>query len=80
MRKTILITLLFLGALGFINAQQEPMYTQYMFNSLSFNPAYAGSHEYMSIRLLYRNQWVDFEGAPESQTFTIHSPVNDRIQ
>lgn len=79
MRKTILITLLFLGTLGFMNAQQEPMYTQYMFNTLSFNPAYAGSHEYMSIRLLYRNQWVDFEGAPESQTFTIHSPVNDRI-
>ena len=64
---------------GFVNAQQEPMFTQYMFNSLSFNPAYAGSHEYMSIRLLYRNQWVDFDGAPKTQTFTIHSPVNDRI-
>jgi len=79
MRKTILITLLFLGMFGFIKAQQEPMFTQYMFNSLSFNPAYAGSHEYMSIRLLYRNQWVDFDGAPKTQTFTIHSPVNDRI-
>ena len=55
------------------------MFTKYMFNSLSFNPAYAGSHEYMSIRLLYRNQWVGFENAPQTQTFTIHSPVNDRI-
>ncbi len=79
MRKTILITLLFLGTLGFMNAQQEPLYTQYMFNSLSFNPAYAGSKEYLSVGLLYRNQWLDVEGAPESQTFTIHSPVNDRI-
>lgn len=79
MRKTILITLFFLGMFGIINAQQEPLYTQYMFNSLSFNPAYAGSHEYMSIRLLYRNQWVDFEGAPKSQTFTVHSPISDRV-
>ncbi len=67
------------GVMGFMNAQQEPMYTKYMFNSLSFNPAYAGSHEYMSIRLLYRNQWVGYEGAPQSQTVTAHTPLNDRI-
>jgi len=79
MRKTLLVTILFIGIMGFLNAQQEPMYTKYMFNSLSYNPAYAGSHEYMSVRLLYRNQWVGFEGAPESQTVTVHSPVNDRI-
>jgi len=79
MRKTSLITLFIVGLWGFMNAQQEPMFTKYMFNSLSFNPAYAGSHEYMSVRLLYRKQWVDFAGAPETQTFTIHSPVNDRI-
>ncbi len=79
MRKTSLITLLLIGMWGLMNAQQEPMFTKYMFNSLSFNPGYAGSHEYMSVRLLYRKQWVDFAGAPETQTFTIHSPVNDRI-
>ena len=79
MRKTLLITLLFIGYLSTSNAQQEAMFTKYMFNSLSYNPAYAGSHEFLSVRLLYRNQWVDFEGAPESQTLTIHTPVNDRI-
>ena len=55
------------------------MFTKYMFNSLVYNPAFAGSPEYMRIRLLYRNQWVSMEGAPESQSFTIHSPVNEKI-
>ena len=60
-------------------SQQDPMFTKYMFNSLSFNPAYAGSHDYMSVRLLYRDQWWGTPGAPTSQTFTVHSPVGKRV-
>ena len=56
-------------------AQQDPQFTQYMFNMLPLNPAYAGSAERVSIKALSRHQWVGFDGAPTTQTITIHSPV-----
>ena len=56
-------------------AQQQAMYTQYMFNGLALNPAYAGSHESISLTGLARFQWVGIEGAPRTQTFSVHSPV-----
>ncbi len=58
--------------------QQDAMYTKYMFNSLVYNPAYAGSKGYMSVILLHRTQWWSIPGAPYSQTFSIHSPVGNR--
>jgi len=61
------------------NAQQDAMFTKYMFNTLVFNPAYAGSYDHLSVNLLYRNQWTGIEGAPETQTLTVHSPVSDRV-
>lgn len=57
------------------NAQQDPMYTQYMYNTLSVNPGYAGSRGALSITGLLREQWVGFEGAPSTQTLTLHSPI-----
>lgn len=56
------------------NAQQETMYTQYMSNVLSVNPAYAGSKDMLSISAVSRNQWVGIDGAPVTQTFSVHSP------
>lgn len=56
-------------------AQQDPQFTQYMFNLLALNPAYAGSSERVSLKALSRHQWVGFEGAPTTQTLTMHSPV-----
>lgn len=56
-------------------AQQDPQFTQYMFNLLAINPAYAGSAERVSIKALTRHQWVGFSGAPTTQTLTIHAPV-----
>ncbi|MBK9515192.1 MAG: type IX secretion system membrane protein PorP/SprF [Flavobacteriales bacterium] len=56
-------------------AQQDPQFTQYMFNMLALNPAYAGSADRVSLKGLTRHQWVGFEGAPTTQTLTIHSPV-----
>ncbi|MEO1517398.1 MAG: type IX secretion system membrane protein PorP/SprF [Bacteroidota bacterium] len=60
-------------------SQQDPMFTKYMFNGLAYNPAFAGSPGYMSARMIYRNQWWAFEGAPTTQSFTIHSPVRERV-
>lgn len=59
-------------------AQNEPMYSQYMFNTLPLNPAYAGSQENLSITAVYRKQWLDMEGAPSTQTLSAHSPVKNK--
>lgn len=59
-------------------AQQEAQYTQYMYNTTSVNPAYAGSRNTLSITGLHRSQWVGINGAPETQTLNIHSPVGKR--
>ena len=56
-------------------AQQDPQFTQYMFNLLAINPAYAGSEERVSLKALSRHQWVGFDGAPTTQTLTVHSPL-----
>ncbi|MEM8765711.1 MAG: type IX secretion system membrane protein PorP/SprF [Bacteroidota bacterium] len=62
------------------NAQQDAQYTQYMFNTLSVNPAYAGSRGQLSFAGLYRSQWAGLAGAPETFTFNLHSPVrNSRL-
>ncbi|WP_299578771.1 type IX secretion system membrane protein PorP/SprF [uncultured Sunxiuqinia sp.] len=57
-------------------AQQDPMYTQYMNNILSVNPAYAGSGNVLSLMVMSRNQWVSFEGAPATQSFVMHAPIS----
>jgi len=61
------------------NAQQDPQYTQYMYNMNVVNPAYAGSRESLSIGLLYRDQWSGFDGAPRTFTFNAHAPVGNGL-
>ncbi|MCB0373281.1 MAG: type IX secretion system membrane protein PorP/SprF [Muricauda sp.] len=56
-------------------AQQDPQYTQYMYNTQVVNPAYAGSRDVLSFGILGRTQWVDFEGSPQTGTFTVNSPI-----
>lgn len=69
-----IIILILLGTFS-SNAQQDPQYTQYMYNTEVINPAYAGNRETLSFGLLYRTQWVGFEGAPKTATFTANSPI-----
>jgi type IX secretion system PorP/SprF family membrane protein len=64
-----------LGVSTAMLAQQDPQFTQYMFNMLSLNPAYAGSADRVELKGLTRHQWVGFEGAPTTQTLTVHSPL-----
>lgn len=73
--KFISILLLLLLTASSVSAQQEAMYTHYMYNTLAVNPAYAGSRDALTITLLHRSQWVSFPGAPKTQTLTAHSPV-----
>lgn len=79
MRKRFYLGLiiLFIG-IGNIKAQQEPMFTQYMFNSLSVNPAYAGTTEALNLNTLTRLQWVGLEGSPETFSLTAHTPIQGR--
>lgn len=60
--------------------QQDPQYTQYMYNTMSVNPAYAGQREVLSITGLHRSQWVGIDGAPQTQSLGVHTPLrNERI-
>jgi type IX secretion system PorP/SprF family membrane protein len=79
MRKITLATCLIFCLSQIATAQQDPMYTKYMFNMLAYNPAVAGSPEYLTIRLLHRTQWWGIDGGPVTQSFSIHSPMKERI-
>ncbi|KIO50746.1 PorP/SprF family type IX secretion system membrane protein [Flavobacterium hibernum] len=58
-------------------AQQDAQFTQYMYNTINVNPAYAGSRGALSIFGLYRTQWVGLDGAPETSSFSVNSPINN---
>jgi type IX secretion system PorP/SprF family membrane protein len=58
-------------------AQQDAQYTQYMYNTISVNPGYAGSRDVLSLTGLYRTQWVGLEGAPKTMTFSGHTPLRN---
>lgn len=62
-----------------VRAQQDPQYTQYMYNMNVVNPAYAGSKESLSLTALYRNQWSGLDGNPVTFTFSGHSPISEKI-
>lgn len=75
--KTKLITLV-LGLIGIMGyAQQDSQYTQYMYNTININPAYAGSREVLSIFGLHRSQWIGLDGAPTTNAFSINTPIGD---
>ncbi|MCZ6898867.1 MAG: type IX secretion system membrane protein PorP/SprF [Bacteroidetes bacterium] len=59
------------------NAQQKTIISQYMFNQLPLNPAVAGSHGQFSATFSYRDQWVNFEGAPQTSIFSVHTGITD---
>lgn len=62
-----------------IFAQQDPQYTQYMYNMNIINPAYAGSKGFTSIGILGRTQWVGVDGAPQTATLSINGPVGKNV-
>ncbi len=74
--KIVLIMVLTSWSSG-LYAQQIPMYTHYMFNTLVVNPAYAGSRDALTITALHRSQWVGFKEAPLTQTLTMHAPLRN---
>ena len=77
MKKLTIIAVLLLALQTY--GQQDPQYTQYMYNMNIINPAYAGSRENLSFGLLYRNQWTAIDGGPETGTFFGHSPIGNNL-
>lgn len=76
--KKIFTIITMLSVFG-VAAQQDPQYTQYMYNTLSVNSAYAGSLGHLAITGIYRTQWVGLEGAPKTQSFTLDTPVAKNV-
>ena len=77
MKKLSIVAILLLTFQTY--GQQDPQYTQYMYNMNIINPAYAGSRENLSFGLLYRNQWVGLDGSPETGTLFVHSPIGNNL-
>jgi type IX secretion system PorP/SprF family membrane protein len=79
MKKLLLPTLLIVLTFLEVTAQQDPHYTQYMYNMNVINPAYAGSKENLSFGLLYRKQWIEIEDAPTTFSFSGSTPVGKNV-
>lgn len=89
--KLLFCFVIFAATIHHADAQQEPQYTQFMYNKLPLNAGYTGARGCLSMRALYRYQWVKIDGAPQTTSFSIHSPfkkdnnalgfyfVNDRL-
>jgi type IX secretion system PorP/SprF family membrane protein len=76
MKTRILIFVLILTASASF-AQQDAQFTQYMYNTINVNPAYAGSRGVMSIFGLHRTQWVGLDGAPVTNALSFNTPINN---
>lgn len=77
-KKLYILYIIFSFFSSLVCAQQQVMFTQYMFNGLAINPAYAGSSDGINFTALARRQWIKMEGAPSTETFSVHGPVRNR--
>ena len=79
--KKVRIIIMLLATMFFtleLSAQQDAQYTQWQWNKLSFNPAYAGSTDNLSLTILGRSQWVGLEGAPKTGSISLHAPFKSK--
>jgi type IX secretion system PorP/SprF family membrane protein len=78
-RLKLFAAIIFCGYSSVVAAQQDAQYTQYMYNTITINPAYAGSRGVLSIFGLHRTQWVGLDGAPVTNSFSLNSPVSSNM-
>lgn len=80
MIKNILILAMIFSWIDFMSAQQNQMYTQFGFNKLNLNPAFAGNEQYINITGIYRDQWNGFPGAPDAQVLSVDlARIKERV-
>jgi type IX secretion system PorP/SprF family membrane protein len=77
--KCVAILLLITLCSNALLAQQDPQYTQYMYNPININPGYAGSRGVTSIFALHRAQWVGLEGAPVTNSVSLNAPIGRNV-
>lgn len=78
--KKIILSIIVCFSMFQLYSQQDAMFTHYSFNTIAINPGYAGSRDALTVTGLNRLQWVDFDGAPVTQTLTLHAPIaNEKI-
>ena len=75
MMKKLITPIIYIGVLGWLQAQQLPQYSLYMLNPYAFNPAVAGTENTLILNGVYRQQWSDLQGAPVGQSLNAHLPV-----
>ena len=76
--RIVFFVLMLTGIVSY--AQQDAQFTQYMYNTININPAYAGSRGFMSLFALHRTQWIGLDGAPVTNSFSINTPIaNSKI-
>ena len=73
--KATLTSIILMICVTVAKSQQDPMFTQYMFNQVIVNPGYAGSGEVANVTVLNRQQWVGFDGAPKTFAITANTPI-----
>jgi type IX secretion system PorP/SprF family membrane protein len=79
-KRNIGVYVLFFCLIGStINAQQDAQFTQYMYNTMCINPAYAGSRNMTSVLALYRTQWIGLDGAPKTFNLNLDAPIGDGL-
>lgn len=78
MKKILFVIIVLIGVVAELKAQQDAMFSQYMFNMLNVNPAYAGSRDVLSATMLRRWQWVNIDGAPRTTTFAADAPLANK--
>ena len=75
--KAAITSVIVLMGVGQLHAQQEPQYSQFMYNKLPINSAYTGGRDALSLRALYRDQWSKLDGHPRTATLSGHSPLKN---
>src|SRR5690606_12732666 len=76
--RLLLILLPLLGSWS-VSAQQDPQFTQYMYNPMGVNPAYAGTQGELAALLMHRSQWVGINGAPNTQILAVDAPLKEKV-
>ncbi|NLR90363.1 MULTISPECIES: PorP/SprF family type IX secretion system membrane protein [Flammeovirga] len=76
--QILLLSVVFMGITFTVNAQQNTLYSQYMFNGMTINPAYAGSQGGINTSLIYRQHWTGVGGSPHTSTIAIDSPLGNK--
>ena len=79
MMSQLVLLLLLLFTCSVSWGQQDPQFTQYMYNTMSVNPAFAGSNGHLTALLMHRSQWVGINGAPNTQVLAVDTPLENKL-